>query len=152
MRKRPQRYWEDVEIGEELAGFSLEINTRRVFLQISGTQDWYPLHFDPQFARRSGHQDIFMNTGFLQAALVRVITDWMGDEGFLKKLYFEMRRQQRPGDIMTCKGRVVDKYVRDGQHYVECEVWAENEREGITTPGRAWVILPSRQGRPPEET
>jgi hypothetical protein len=63
-----------------------------------------------------------------------------------------MRRQQRPGDIMTCKGRVVDKYVRDGQHYVECEVWAENEREGITTPGRAWVILPSRQGRPPEET
>jgi acyl dehydratase len=152
MRKRPQRYWEDVEIGEELAGFSLEINTRRVFLQISGTQDWYPLHFDSQFARRSGHQDIFMNTGFLQAALVRVITDWMGDEGFLKKLYFEMRRQQRPGDIMTCKGRVVDKYVRDGQHYVECEVWAENEREGITTPGRAWVILPSRQGRPPEET
>ncbi len=150
MRKRPQRYWEDVEIGEELAGFSLELNTRRVFLQISGTQDWYPLHFDPQFARRSGHQDIFMNTGFLQAALVRVITDWMGDEGFLKKLYLEMRRQQRPGDIMTCKGRVVDKYVRDGQHYVECEVWAENEREGITTPGRAWIILPSRQGGSPE--
>jgi len=150
MRKRPQRYWEDVEIGEELAGFSLELNTRRVFLQISGTQDWYPLHFDPQFARRSGHQDIFMNTGFLQGALVRVITDWMGDEGFLKKLYFEMRRQQRPGDIMTCKGRVVDKYVRDGQHYVECEVWAENEREGVTTPGRAWIILPSRQGGSPE--
>ncbi len=144
--KRQQRYWEDVQVGEELPGFSLEINTRRVFLQISGTQDWYPLHFDTHFARRAGHPDLFMNTGFLQAALVRVITDWMGDEGFLKKLYFEMRRQQRPGDTMVCKGRVVAKYIQDGHHIVECEVWAENEREGVTTPGRAWVVLPCRQG------
>jgi acyl dehydratase len=144
--KRPQRYWEDVQVGEELPGFSLEINLRRVIQQVSGTQDWYPLHFDPQFARRAGHPDVFMNTGFLQAALVRVITDWMGDEGFLKKLYFEMRRQQRPGDTMICRGRVVAKTVQDGLHLVECEVWAENEREGVTTPGRAWVVLPTRDG------
>lgn len=144
--KRRQPYWEEVEVGEELPGFSLQINERRMYLQASGTQDWYPLHFDRDFARQAGHPDIFMNTGFMQAALVRVITDWMGDEGFLKKLYFEMRRQQRPGDLMVCKGRVVAKYVQDGQQIVECEVWAENEREGVTTPGRAWVVLPSRQG------
>ena len=109
---------------------------------MSGSQDWYPVHHDPAFARKAGHADIFMNTGFLQAALVRVVTDWMGDAGFLRKLYFEMRRQQRPGDTMACKGRVTERYRKDGEGWVELDVWAENGREGVTTPGKAWVILP----------
>ena len=142
--KRTQPYWEDVNIGHELPGFSLDITPRRLFLQVSGSQDWYPLHFDPVFARRAGHEDVFVNTGFLQAALVRVITDWMGDEGFLRRLRFEMRRQQRPGDTMVCSGKVVAKEERDGVRCVDLEVWAENEREGITTPGTATVILPRR--------
>jgi acyl dehydratase len=142
--KREQRYWEDVEVGDELEGFSLDITQRRLFLQVSGSQDWYPVHFDPAFARKGGHADVFMNTGFLQAALVRVITDWMGDEGFLKKLRFEMRRQQRPGDTMVCRGKVVSTYERDGGGCVDLELWAENEREGVTTPGTATVILPRK--------
>jgi len=143
--RKPQVHWDDVEIGGELSGFDIEIKPRRVFLQISGSQDWYPVHHDPAFARKGGHEDIFMNTGFTQAALVRVITDWMGDGGFLRKLYFEMRRQQRPGDTMACRGRVTDRYRKDGEGWVEVDVWAENEREGVTSPGRAWVILPMRE-------
>jgi acyl dehydratase len=144
--RKAQVCWEDVEVGTEVEGFELEITPRRVFLQISGSQDWYPLHHDPAFARKAGHEEIFMNTGFMQAALVRVITDWMGDAGFLHKLSFEMRRQQRPGDTMVCKGRVTGRYREDGQGIVELEVWAENEREGVTTPGKAWVVLPLREG------
>jgi acyl dehydratase len=137
-----QVHWDDIEVGGELDGFAIEIKPRRVFLQISGSQDWYPVHHDPKFARKSGHENIFMNTGFTQAALVRVITDWMGDAGFLRKLKFEMRRQQRPGDTMVCGGKVTDRYRKDGEGWVELDVWAENEREGVTTPGKAWVILP----------
>ena len=142
--KREQRYWEDVEAGEELKGFALDITPRRLFLQVSGSQDWYPVHFDPAFARKGGHADVFMNTGFLQAALVRVVTDWMGDDGFLKKLRFEMRRQQRPGDTVVCKGKVVSRYERADDGCVDLEVWLENEREGVTTPGTATVILPHK--------
>ena len=79
---RVQLVWEDVDVGEELPGFSLDITPRRVFLQVSGSQDWYPVHFDAGFAKKGGHADVFVNTGFLQAALVRVITDWMGDRAF----------------------------------------------------------------------
>jgi acyl dehydratase len=142
--KREQRYWEDVEAGEELEGFALDITPRRLFLQVSGSQDWYPVHFDPAFARKGGHPDVFVNTRFLQAALVRVVTDWMGDDGFLKRLRFEMRRQQRPGDTMVCKGKVVSTYERDGDGCVDLELWAENEREGVTTPGTATVVLPRK--------
>src|SRR2546428_10422330 len=142
MSARPQRLWEDVDVGDELPGFTLDITPRRLFLQVSGSQDWHPLHFDPAFARKAGHSDLFVNTGFLQAALVRVITDWMGDDGLLRKLRFEMRRQQRPGGTMVCKGKVTAKYERDGETCVDLEVWAENQREGVTTPGIATVVLP----------
>src|SRR5438093_6999148 len=125
--RRPQIHWDDVSIGDDLPGFELDITTRRLFLQVSGSQDWYPLHFDPAVARKAGHQDLFVDTGFLQAALVRVITDWMGDDGFLRRLRLEMRRQQRPSDTMVCKGKVVAKYERDGEGCVDLEVWAENE-------------------------
>jgi len=145
MAGRSQPYWEDVAVDEEIEGLSLDITARRLVLQVSGSQDWYPVHFDAGFAKKGGHTDVFVNTGFLQAALVRVITDWMGDEGFLKKLRFEMRRQQRPGDTMVCKGKVVSKYEREGEGWVEVEVRAENEREGVTTPGTATVILPRRK-------
>jgi acyl dehydratase len=141
---REQRYWEDVAAGDEIDGFSLDITPRRSYLQVSGSQDWYPVHFDQAFARKAGHADTFMNTGFLQAALVRVITDWMGDEGFLKRLRFEMRRQQRPGDTMVCRGRVTAVREDDGEGLVDIDVWLENEREGVTTPGTATVALPKR--------
>jgi acyl dehydratase len=141
---RAQRYWDEVQVGDEIDGFSLDITPRRLALQTSGSQDWYPVHFDPAFARKAGHPDVFVNTGFLQAALVRVITVWVGDEGFLKRLRFEMRRQQRPGDTMVCKGKVIARYERDGEALVDVDVWAENEREGVTTPGKATVILPRR--------
>jgi len=142
--RRKQRYWEEVEVGEEIEGFTLDITPRRIFLQVSGSQDWYPAHFDAGFARKAGHEDVFMNTGFLQAALVRVVTDWMGDDGFLKRLRFEMRRQQRPGDTMVCRGKVTGKREEAGLGLVELDVWAENAREGVTTPGTATVVLPRR--------
>ena len=140
--KGEQIHWEDVREGDELPEVSLAINTKRLFLQASGAQDWYPVHFDAAFARKAGHEDVFMNTGFVQAALVRMITDWMGDAGFLKRLFFEMRRQHRPGDTMVCRGRVVHKELKDGEGLVFLEVVAENEREGVATPGEATVGLP----------
>ena len=144
---RAQRHWEDVGVGQEIDGFALDITTRRGYLQVSGSQDWYPVHFDLAFARKAGHEDVFMNTGFLQAALVRVITDWMGDDGFLKRLRFEMRRQQRPGDTMVCRGRVTAVRDEGGEGLVDLEVWAENEREGVTTPGTATVVAARRDAR-----
>jgi len=143
MMRHTQTFFDDVSVGDELPVVELKISAKRLHLQTSGSQDWYPVHFDPAFARKSGHEDVFMNTGWIQAALVRVITDWMGDAGFLRRLKFEMRRQHRPGDVVTGRARVVAKHERSAA--VELEVWLENEREGVATPGEATVLLPRRR-------
>ena len=139
-----QRCWEDVREGEALLGFALGLTMTRMVQQVSGTQDFYPIHHDRDFARSGGHPDIFVNTAFTRAALCRLLTDWAGPAGFVKRLGFQMRRYHLVGDTIYVRGKVVKKYRQDGVGAVDLEIWAENAREGIATPGTATVHLPLR--------
>ena len=66
----------------------------------------------------------------------------MGDDGFLKSLYCEYRRFNVYGDIQFIKGKVTKKYELNGEHLVELDAWAENQRGEVTAPGKATVSLP----------
>ena len=72
------------------------------------------------------------------------ITNWMGDDGFLKSLYCEYRRFNVYGDIQFIKGKVTKKYELNGEYLVDLDAWAENQRGEVTAPGKATVILPAR--------
>jgi acyl dehydratase len=140
---RSQRYFEDVNVGDELPGFEMKLTPTRMVKQVSGSQDFYEVHHDTAFARAGGHRDIFYNTGFTRACLGRLLTDFAGDGGWLKKLRFEMRRMNMNGDTMRIQGRVAAKRAEGNE--VDIELWAENDRVGITTPASATVTLPSRK-------
>jgi acyl dehydratase len=131
--------WEHVREGDELKGFTLELTMTRMVAQVSGTQDFYPVHHDQEFARQAGHPDIFVNTAFIRGCLCRVVTDWMGADGFLSALGFQMRRPNFVGETITARGRVRKK-AAGGR--VDLEVWIENAGQ-VTVPGTATVILPA---------
>ncbi len=137
-----QRTWEDVMVGEEVKGFSLALTMTRMVLQVSGSQDFYPIHHDREFARTAGHDDVFLNTAFIRGALCRLLADWIGREGFLKRLAFQMRRPNFLGETIQVQGRVTGK-GDDG--LVDLEVWIANDRGGVTVPATASVILPRRR-------
>jgi len=76
--------------------------------------------------------------------LGNLMTNWMGDDGFLKKLYAELRRFNVLGDTTWSRGKVAKKYVENGEHLVDCEIQCVNQRGETTVPGKATVVLPSR--------
>jgi acyl dehydratase len=78
------------------------------------------------------------------AWMATLVTNWMGDAAFLKRVRTEMRRFNIVGDTTWCKGKVTRKYTKDGHALVDIEIAAENQRGEVTTPGLATVILPSR--------
>ena len=140
-----QRTWEDVAEGEELEGFVLELTDTKMVEQVSGSQDFYPVHHDTAFAREAGHEEIFYNTGFTQAALSRLLTDWAGTDGWVKKMSFQMRKMNIPNDKIHAKGVVTSKSEGDGgMGEITLDIWLENDRVGITTPAEATVLLPHR--------
>lgn len=143
--ERKQLFWEDVTVGQEIpTGYSMNLDMTRIVLQVSGTQDYYPVHHDRDFAKAQGVPDVFVNTGFLTAATGKLLTDWIGPEGRFCKYRIEMRKMNFLGDTMAVKGKVTDKYVRNGEHFIEVNVWCETDSQGITTPCTATIMLPCR--------
>ena len=79
------------------------------------------------------------------AWVATLVTNWMGDAGFLKRIKTELRRFNTMGDTTWCKGKVIKKYMHDGYPLVDIDVWAENQRgEKTVTNGGATVMLPSK--------
>lgn len=76
--------------------------------------------------------------------MASLVTNWMGDAAFLKRVRTEMRRFNTMGDSTWCRGTITRKYIKDGHALVDIEIRGENQRGELTTPGLATVILPSR--------
>ena len=76
--------------------------------------------------------------------LSQIVTDWMGDDGVLKKLHASIRHPNVVGDTNTVHGEVTKKTVVDGEHLVELRLRNENQSGLPTALGTAIVALPSR--------
>lgn len=77
-------------------------------------------------------------------AMGRLLTNWISDEGFLKKFDAQNRIIDPLGDTMFGKGKVIKKYVENDEHLVDIAVWCECIRGYIAALGIATVALPSR--------
>lgn len=80
--------------------------------------------------------------------LDHLITNWMGDDGFIKKLDGTLKRFNIVGDTHWMKGKITRKYIEGEEHLVDIECWGENQRGEITLPGKATVRLPVRLSSP----
>lgn len=139
-----QKYFEDVNVGDELEGFGYQLNWTEMVKQVSGSQDFYAVHHDPPFAQSGGHKDIFYNTGWTRSNLYRLLSDLAGPDGWVRKLEFAMRKMNRPMVNMQVKGKIVEKKETDEGNEVHVELWMENDDEGVTTPASGIVLLPKR--------
>ena len=74
----------------------------------------------------------------------QLMTNWMGDAGFLCRLNVSVRRPNIFGDVSWCKAKILDKRVEEAAHLVDLEVWVENQLGEVTAKGSAIVELPAR--------
>ena len=169
------RYWEEVEIGEELPtiargplslmdtmGFLVGCgrgHTHGVVLQAAVK---HPGHFfrNPEagggveytgighhresVAKEVGVPGTYDYGPQRSSWMATLITNWMGDDGFLRKSKCQVRRHNPDGDAIFINGTVVRKFVEDGKHLVEISQLAETHRGETSATGVAIVELPSR--------
>ena len=76
--------------------------------------------------------------------LAHPLTNWMGDDGSLKRLYGEVRRFNYLGDTTWMKAKVTGKQIEGDDHLVDVEIWTENQLEEVTAKGRAQIALPTK--------
>jgi len=73
-----------------------------------------------------------------------VITNWMGDEGFMKKLSARCILFNVFGDTQFIGGAVAKKWTEGDEYLVEIAIKTVNQRGEETMPGKAVVSLPSK--------
>ena len=72
------------------------------------------------------------------------ITNWMGDDGFLRRSKCQIRRHNPDGDVPFIDGVVSRKFVEDGRYLVEIGQKAETHRGELSASGSAVVELQRR--------
>ena len=140
MKKQPR--YRDIEVDFEITTLVKHPTTSSLVKWAGATGDYFEIHYDKDFARSIGLPGVIVHGGEVLSFLGQMITDWMGEQGTLKKLGCNYRGMFFPGEDVICKGKITKKYVQDGGKYLECEIWAENPRGERLAPGTAVVTLP----------
>jgi acyl dehydratase len=108
----------------------------------------YAVHYNIQAARAMGLPQPY-DVGMQRHCWgIHLLTNWMGDDAWLKKSHVEYRRFVYHSDVVWLRGTVTRKYIdEDGDYCVDIDLHAVNQRREDVMPGRAVVALPSRNGQ-----
>lgn len=172
------RWWEDVEVGQELEpvtkgpfgmtdivafcagsapvtmlahGMALALYRRHPAWafrdpETMALEPIYSVHYNKVAANAAGLPYPYDVGVQRQSWLIHFLTNWIGDDGWIKRNYAEYRRFVYFSDVVRFTGKVTKKYVdEDGECCVDVETHGFNQRGEDTIPGRATLVLPSRE-------
>ena len=99
-------------------------------------------HEDANMAAGRGMPAPFDNGVMRFAWVAPLVTNWMGDDGFLKRLKVQVARPGLYGDLTTYSGRATAK--DDATKTVTLEITGTRQDGMVNTRGEAEVVLPGR--------
>lgn len=139
-----QIFWEDIETGSEVMPLVKNPDSKRLVKWAGASGDFYQIHYDKDFALGNNLPGIIVHGALKSAWLGQMLDDWIGESGTIKKYSCSYRGMDIPGDALTCRGNVINKYVEGDEYCAECDIWLENSTGAKTTLGRAVIVLPSK--------
>lgn len=111
----------------------------------SALEPIYAVHYNAHAAHAMGVAMQY-DVGFQrQCWHIHLLTDWMGDDGWVKEASAQYRSFVYLSDVVRLGGEVTDRYVDDdGEAVVAISTSARNQRGQDVMPGTAVVALPRR--------
>jgi len=101
-------------------------------------------HYSDLAAQAEGEPCAWLFGVVSRFSLLRVITNWMGDDGVLRRFCWRHMTRTRVGDAMTGHAVVVGKRTEVGENLVDLHVWLRNLRGNVSEAAVATVSLPTR--------
>ncbi|MBQ9031282.1 MAG: hypothetical protein IJ106_07500 [Parasporobacterium sp.] len=175
IRGQKPRYWEDVRLGEKItpvtigpttiwdmvafcaARHEIPFHPSRFFRSLPGGggliedeithNTFVPLcwHFSAERSRLVGNARPFNFGGSGANQMLRLATNWCGDDGQVRVLNWRHVTRTHHGDCTIGYGRVVRKYKRGDEYCVDIQVFLLNECRGnLSETAVITVALPTR--------
>lgn len=145
-----QLYFDDVRPGQELPRLTKgPLGEIHLFRWSAAMENWHRIHYDRRFAVEHDRlPDLLVNGSFKQQFVLQLLKDWAGPEGWVWKVSFQFRAMNRVDETLEIWGRVLARREVKDFGLVELEIGVRNHEALESTPGRATVALPLRDGPP----
>lgn len=101
-------------------------------------------HWDMDMARRSGMYAPYDIGGQRISWCGHLLTNWSGDDGFVRRLKVRLRRPNFEADTTWVRGVVTAVRVDGDRGLVDCSLTADNQRGETTAMAEATIELPRR--------
>lgn len=136
--------FDQVEEGQSLPALEIDVSTGLIVATALAGRDYQNVHHDRDQAIELGSKDIFMNILTTNGLVGRLVTDWTGPAGELKRVNIRLGVPNYAGEHMVLSGTVVGKRIENDQHIVDIEVVGKNSMGNHVT-GAVEVKLPATQ-------
>ena len=135
-----QPTFNSLNVGDEIPALTTpSVSRHTLALYCGASGDHYPIHVDLDFAKSSGLDDVIAH-GMLSAAyLAQMLTNWV-PQSALRSFNNRFTAMTQIGDIVTCSGKIVEKFEKDGEKFVRLELYT-NTPEAQTIAAEAVVVL-----------
>src|SRR4051812_4839584 len=134
--------WDDVVEGAAIPAVVDEITARRVVQNPGATGDYFPGHWDPDYARRQGQRAIYANSLHIFGLLDRAVTDWAGPDSFLVRRNVRLHSSMYAGDTVAVAGVVAGKRLEGDDKLVDLDLTMTNQGNDVICTARSTVRLP----------
>ena len=115
--------------------------TKLQLVKYSGASgDFNLIHTDDETARTVGLDGVIAH-GMLSMAFLGEYLCWLAGPESVRRLSVRFHEMVRPGDTLTCRGRVKERTTGTAGSRLQLEVWTENQRAERVTVGEAEVQL-----------
>ena len=136
--------FEEANVGDELPERSNRLDRAQLVMYAGASGDFNPIHWNEEFARAVGLPGVISHGMFTMALVTKMLTDWAGDMGPIRKISVQFRKEVRPDETVVARGRVEEKDPET--RTVRISLWAELQRDGETVKpiknGEALLQLP----------
>lgn len=118
-----------------------KITARRVIQNPGATGDYFPGHWDPDYAARQGQRAIYANSLHIFGLLDRAVTDWAGPKSFLVRRNVRLLSSMYAGDIVTVSGTVTGERDDNGR-LVDLDLTLSNQDGDVIVTAQSTVRMP----------
>lgn len=129
---------DDLAVGFELPVVVRNASRVQLFLYSAATWNPHRIHYDADYARFEGHQDVIVHGPLQGAWLSQYLTDWAGPLGRLVNLSWQNRASALPEQDYEFHGWITA--INDD--VVSLEVREQTVDGVVVMPGEAKVQLP----------
>lgn len=142
--------FETLAVGSEIPTLAKgPISPAHIMRWSAAIENWHRIHYDWRYATEHDNlPDVLVNGSWKQHVLIQLLTDWLGETGWLWKVSFQFRGMNVPGETLTAWGRVTGTEVRGPFGVATLEIGLKNQDGVESTPGNASVVLPLSGGPP----